>query len=344
LAKRALTELGLLLEPLMEFHHGMQVAFSGFMVMSKSGARTHEIFQIAQNPAKFFRIEDLPGGESRFVFMAIPKGLSEPVPFVIGEEEVDALLTLAEMGSARLHAGGPIPITVMPKGLEKRIPEDRFLMNNGALPLSTSRLNPLVQLLFAEASVLEAYDVRHLFASHAEGAGVPIEIIAAWLNQKSLDVTRYYAKAPQSTSDRWWIRFHSTISLDEFRMSGHGSELQKQAALDSAGALNPVAGGTCTSLGECPIRFKCVGCQFNAPDPDKENQVLDSRAAAVAHRDMWSRHGCMRSVAELERDIVRHDRMLREMELIRQYRQIRSEKLEGKLITDLPEDPTRAAA
>jgi hypothetical protein len=331
-AGRVIVDLGLRPFPVTELTHGMLVANAGTNVMTISGARTHEFFQIVQDPGRFFRLENLPNDEQRYVFLAVPKGFTECVPFVITRECAVSVWTMATFAGNRWHGGGPIPITAADPALREKCGPGRFVANAGDRPLRPNTLNPLVQVLFIGRHELEAYDLRHSFAGYAAGTGVPLEIIAAWLNQKSLDITRYYAQASRKMRDRWWIQFHTSIDLQEHQARGLSvQDAEKAAAFDNVGALTSVVGGTCVSLGECPVRFSCVGCRSNAPDPDKAEEVQDSMVAAESLRDVWARHGRVKSVQEQEQVIARHQATLREMDLIRQYRAMRDEIVEPDL-------------
>lgn len=325
-ARRVVVELDLRPWPMTELTHGLLTAHAGTSVMTTSGARTHEYFQIVQDPSRFYRLENLPGGEIRYIFLAVPKNFHEAVPYVITRECAKALFALTSFASARWHDGGPLPITPPPRDLADKCAEGRFVNNAGSCPLRVNKFNPLVQLLFVGRHELEAYDLRHGFASYAAGTGIPIEIIAAWLNQKALDITRYYAKPSRKVRDQWWLQFHTSVDLQEFQAAGHAIlDTEKQRALDNVGALTSVPGGTCVSLGECPVRFSCIGCRCNAADPEKRQEVVDSMAAATSLRDVWARNGRVKAVAEQENAIERHESMIREMDLITQYRKLRDE-------------------
>ncbi|TCP65361.1 hypothetical protein [Sphingomonas sp. PP-CE-1G-424] len=331
-ARRVLVELGLRPFPITELTHGMLVAIAGTNVMKTSGARTHEFFQIVQDPGRFFRLENLPNEEQRYVFLAVPKGFTESVPFVVTRECAMSIWAMAKFAGDRWHGGGPIPITAADPALREKCGPGRFVANAGDRPLRPNTLSPLVQVLFIGRHELEAYDLRHSFAGYAAGTGVPLEIIAAWLNQKSLDITRYYAKASRKMRDRWWIQFHTSIDLQEHQARALSvQDAEKAAAFDNVGALTSVVGGTCVTLGECPVRFSCIGCRSNAPDPDKADEVQDSMVAAVSLRDVWARHGRVKSVQEQEQVIARHQATLREMDLIRKYRAMRDEVVDPNL-------------
>jgi hypothetical protein len=82
--------------------------------MTGSGARTHEFIQLMKDPSRLFRIESLPGDEERYIFLAIPKALEDPVPFVLGRDDLKAVMEVAKAASRRWHKGGPIPETDPP--------------------------------------------------------------------------------------------------------------------------------------------------------------------------------------------------------------------------------------
>lgn len=331
-AKRVVVDLNLRPWPITELCHGMLIAHAGTAVITTSGARTHEFFQIVMDQSRLFRLP-LDGGEERFVFLAVPKGFDETVPFVITRDDVNAVWAAGAFACRRWHNGQPIPETGPCKDLAHKCGRGRYLANNDQIPLSPKVFTPLVQVLFVGRHELEGYDLRHGFASYAEGTGVPLEIIAAWLNQKALDITRYYAQAPKSAKDRWWLQFHSVVDLREFQGSAPLlQEAEKAAAVEQVGALTSVPGGTCVSLGECPVRFSCIGCRSNAADPDKRSEVEESMVAAQSLRDVWSRHGRVKAVDEQEAAIERHRRVLREMGLIEKYRAMREEVVEPELI------------
>ena len=330
--RRVIIELDLRPWPITELCHGQLIAHAGTCVMTSSGARTHEFFQAQHDPSRILRLDNLPDGEVRYVMLAIPKGFDEAVPFVLTPDDATALMRLGRFASDRFHGGGPIPVTRPSLALRAKCGEGRYLVNAGSFPLETQKFNPLVQLLFVGRHELEAYDLRHGFASYAEGTGVPIEVIAAWLNQKAIDITRYYAQAPRASRDLWWQQFHTVVDLREF---GNSKTLlqdaAKQAAVEKVGALTSVPGGTCVSLGECPIRFSCIGCRCNAADPGKRGEVEESMVAAKGLRDVWARNGRVKAVEEQERTIEHHKSMLREMGLIESYRKMRDEVVEPAL-------------
>jgi hypothetical protein len=107
-------DLGLRPFPVIELTYGMQIANAGTRVMTGSGARTHEFIQLMKDPSRLFRIESLPGDEERYIFLAIPKALEDPVPFVLGRDDLKAVMEVAKAASRRWHKGGPIPETDPP--------------------------------------------------------------------------------------------------------------------------------------------------------------------------------------------------------------------------------------
>jgi hypothetical protein len=114
--------------------------------------------------------------------------------------------------------------------------------------------------------VLKAHLLRHTFATYAvQVAQVPIDMVAEWLKQKDLEVTRYYSQVPESlvAEEHGTSVPHLALQVnvrEVFLRSPQEIREQLEQAKRSVGTLIPVTGGECTLDGRCPSQFACIGC------------------------------------------------------------------------------------
>jgi hypothetical protein len=174
--------------------------------------------------------------------------------------------------------------------------------------------------------VIKAHLLRHLFATHAHHVeGVPLDIVGAWLKQKSLEVTEYYTQVTDSmvaeAADSFLVRIaqHIDVRTSVLRLP---EELQRQSdeAQARLGTLANVAGGECTNHNMCPPQYSCIDCAFKVPDPGKRSQVEDKLQWATDRLNKATEEGLLMDVEQFK-DIVRKCQAeLKEMDLIVAYR------------------------
>src|SRR5260370_12095946 len=135
--------------------------------------------------------------------------------------------------------------------------------------------------------VIKPHLLRHAFATYAVNIeGLPLDLVAKWLQQKNLEVTGYYSEMPEymqvEQHASFVARLATQINIREAILRSP-EEIQKQAeaARKSVGMLVPVAGGECMLDAFCPNQFDCIHCPAKAPDPEKRYQVEEKRRWAV---------------------------------------------------------------
>ena len=325
-ARRARRHLGRRIIPLRAFTHGMMYGRLSLRITTVSGARTGELGQLAQNKAKTFRIKGIDGGEDRYVFMAIPKLMHEPLPFVIDADTWNAIGETGRYTAKRFFGGRALPVRPPCRELLEKVEPDRFMFAGSLHSLKEVHIATLLRVLLMGIANLTNHDLRHLFANYAASKGIPMEVIARWLNHKTLNLTRYYAKRSPAAVAESHRDFVTVVELDELRdFDATTADADRRWAADQVGSLTSVVGGTCTKLAACAARSACIDCVNNAPEPEKRDEVVVSRCSAQALLELFRTKGRARAVAEQEDAVKRHDRMLDNMDLVAEARSMSEE-------------------
>ncbi len=174
--------------------------------------------------------------------------------------------------------------------------------------------------------VIRPHLLRHAFATFAVNIeGLPIDLVAKWLQQKNLEVTGYYSEMPEymqvEQHASFVARLATQINVREAILRSP-EEIQKQAeaARKRVGMLVPVCGGDCTIDVYCPNQFDCIHCPAKAPDPEKRYQVEEKRRWAEERLAYYEREGLVLEAEKMRQLIRACDLELREMEQIVSYR------------------------
>ncbi|MYV43006.1 tyrosine-type recombinase/integrase [Streptomyces sp. SID1328] len=162
------------------------------------------------------------------------------------------------------------------------------------------------------------YAYRHTFAQRYADAGVRVEVLKELMDHKQLSTTQCYYRVGEMRRREAFDRV-TTMQFD-----WHGSRIWRQATalLDSEHARRAVGEvavpyGICTEPtnvaaggGECPVRFRCVGCAHFRTDvsflPDLEAYLSDllrnrERLLATVEADQWAKDEAMPSDEEIRR-------------------------------------------
>jgi transcription initiation factor TFIIIB Brf1 subunit/transcription initiation factor TFIIB len=90
--------------------------------------------------------------------------------------------------------------------------------------------------------------------------GLPVDLVAKWLQQKSLEVTKYYSEMPEYMQIEQHASFVARLATqlnirEAILRSPEEIQQQAQAARKRVGTLVPVCGGDCTLVAYvvCPI-------------------------------------------------------------------------------------------
>jgi integrase len=170
------------------------------------------------------------------------------------------------------------------------------------------------------------YAYRHTYAQRHADAGVAVDVLRDLMNHRQLDTTqRYYRVGEQRRREA--VERVTTMQFDR-----HGNRVWRtaKAMLDSEHTRRAVGEvavpyGGCSEPsnvaaggGDCPIRFRCVGCGHFGTDisylPDLERYLADllrhrERLAATLDADEWATTEAMPSDAEITRIRRLIDRM-----------------------------------
>jgi len=321
--KRVAADLGLLFLPVETLLASGLVGQASLQTMTKTGARVGEVLQIRLTREHLTRVE-LPGGKEAIAFRAIPKGRETEEPFYIDLRCLKALQ--AWFTFFREHEGRAV--VLRPHfTLRTKCEPAPYLFQFGGRHFDPQNINACmrfllhgVQVLTARGEVvrLSAHLLRHGFATELRGLGVPIDVIALLLNQRDVDVTRYYAQpTPAQLVELQERIFVDRIDLTRTHLRAP-AEIRRQVeeARGGVGALVPVVGGTCTVANMCPAKFACVGCAGNAPDPHKREQVEQFKRIWEDMVRLASEQGLLTEERKARGVVAGSEDMLAEMDLI----------------------------
>ena len=150
------------------------------------------------------------------------------------------------------------------------------------------------------------YAYRHTYAQRHADAGVPVDVLAALMDHRSLDTTRGY----YTVGDRRRREAVDKVAAMQFDRHGNRIWRDAKALLDSEHARRAIGEvavpyGTCSEPSNvqaggnaCPYRFRCAGCDHFRTDvsylPDLHAYLDDllrnrERVLAAAGIDQWAR-------------------------------------------------------
>jgi len=174
--------------------------------------------------------------------------------------------------------------------------------------------------------VIKPHLLRHAFATFAVNVeGLPIDLVAKWLQEKNLDVTGYYSEMPEymqvEQHASFVARLATQINVREAILRSP-EEIQKQAesARKRVGMLVPVCGGDCTLDVYCPNQFDCIHCPAKSPDPEKRHQVEEKKRWAQERLAYYEREGLVLEAEKMRQLLRACDLEVHEMEMIVAYR------------------------
>lgn len=191
----------------------------------------------------------------------LPKRLDKwlfPTPSV-GRSDAHNHLTVASMSHALNRLLTAIP------ALESDMPDRE---QNSYLPY---------------AGEVTLYSFRHSYAQRHADAGVPVDTLKDLMDHRSINTTMgYYAVS--ATRKREAIK-----AISGFTVNRHGESAPMQSAAAYEVGTVAVPFGNCSDPSnvkaggqQCPIRFRCSGCDMYRPDPSYlpalEQHLVDLRA------------------------------------------------------------------
>jgi hypothetical protein len=336
MAKLRTPNLVLMVEPLFA---AATFGLAALDFFTTTGARIGELLQLSLSPDCLYTME--VGGIQRLLVKLVPKGKDKPVDYMIGPETSHNLERVAQMlrEHYQLQPGGYLPqVPFNPSnGRSHQFPECRpyLFQYNGAHLLQksiTACMRFLCHgMIFQSADgnlvVLKAHLLRHVFATHLrEVEHVPLDIIAAILHQKDIQVTGYYA-APSwqrivETTDSLLDHFATHLGSVEDAFVRAPAELQRQweTAKERVGTLAKVPGGDCSCHAICPFSYVCTGCVYKVPDPSRRDEIVEQKQWAMIRLDQVKRRAMGPEIVKLQALIQRCNTELEEMTIMEEYR------------------------
>jgi integrase len=317
-------------------------------ILSSTGMRVNELMQINVSRECIVRlVDDPPPGARdqapriRYLFRLIPKGERTDTlhNYGIGKETVRLVERVCQLLCThyKLQPGEPLPhVPFDPHhGRSHRFEAAPYLFQYAHHHLNDQAIAACLRFLLhgmvfqtsqGTPVVIKPHLLRHAFATFAvQVEGLPIDLVAKWLQQKNLEVTGYYSEMPEymqlEQHSSFVARLATQINVREAILRSP-EEIQKQAeaARKRVGMLVPVCGGDCTIDVYCPNQFDCIHCPAKSPDPEKRYQVEEKRRWAEERLAYYEREGLVLEAEKMRHLIRACDLELREMEQIVTYR------------------------
>lgn len=317
-------------------------------MFTTTGLRLNELMQTRVSKDCLVRqVDDPPPGAKdrsariRYLFRLIPKGEKTDTPrnYYIGKETLRLIEKTGRMLKEHYQLSKAEALPVVPfaptDGRAHRFAPAPYLFQYRHRHLDGGTITSCMRFLLhgmifetkeGKPVVLKAHLLRQTFATYAvQVAQVPIDIVAEWLKQKDLEVTRYYSQVPESFVAEEHGTFVTHLALqvnvrEVFLRSPQEIREQLEQAKRSVGTLIPVTGGECTLDGRCPSQFACIGCPAKTPDPAKRYQVEHMRKRGQEKLEYCQHEGLVLEVERLKQLIHHCETELLEMDAIEHYR------------------------
>ncbi|MGG0299571.1 site-specific integrase [Bacillus albus] len=309
-------------------------------IFTSSGARLGEVAQVhlglgcLDQPS----ITDPETNEVKtsYIFRVIPKGRTEPAVFYTTKDTFDLIYEIAYYLKNQ-HYKGSIPIVesryLKDQGVSR--PDQPYLFQFHGKHFDqltfTVILNFICFGLIYETQdkklvKLKPHLLRHGFATHAvQAEELPIDVVAMILNQKDLDVTKYYSQPTQSQVADVVSDFHTSMATTTDMMKEVLRQPEEIQALferqrEISGPFSKTVGGTCVTNKICPTKLACVGCATKIPEPDQKHELLDYLEWAEKTKEHYEEKGYKLEVLKIKKTIHDAKVELKEIALIEGYR------------------------
>jgi integrase len=309
-----------------------------------TGARIGEVQQIAQNPECIKQLVNVgPKATTRWVLRLVPKGRRERADYFIDADTKDVLMEVLRLHREVLRVK-KLPIV---HHQSTKYSADSYLLQWNGHALDQASLNTALRFLLHGAVLdpngacvhLTTHVLRHCFATEMASLKVPMDVIAQILHQRNLEVTRYYSKpTKQQVMEAAELLFVERIDMaaEALRSPEEIGKMLREAE-GKIGALTEVIGGTCVVSNMCPVKFACIGCTGNAPDPERRYQIEQKRTWALQQISWAAREGLSAEERQMKSLVSDCDLLLEEMSLIERARMdggqkvvLHREKVSGK--------------
>lgn len=306
-------------------------------ILTTTGARKSELLQIS-NTKECIQVKKI-NNKLHYSYKAIPKGRDSLEDFYLSKQTMDNIQMVLRM--LKEHYGSDKIPSVLYRDERKHlfpIPFPYYFqyagnaLNQFALYSSIRFLlhGLLFEMQDGKAVTIKTHLLRHAFATEAvQRQKMPIDIVAKMLHQKDFNITEYYSASTPTQIAESVSELHDVISsyvdIDDVYLRSP-QELQKEfdAYAEKVGVFNKVLGGTCVTDYICPTKMQCLGCKAKIPEPDQEDELLE---VIQLSKDMERRFKQMGLEVEVRKakEMAKQAKIeLKEINLIKQYREERS--------------------
>nr|WP_221680418.1 site-specific integrase [Lysinibacillus sp. K60] len=306
-------------------------------ILTTTGARLNELLQI-NNTKECIEVKKV-NNKLHYSYKAIPKGRDSLEEFYLSKQTMEHIQTVSKM--LKTHYGGDRIPSVPYREQRKHLfptPMPYYFqyagkaLKNDAIYSSIRFL--LHGLLFerhnGKAVTVKTHLLRHAFATEAvQRQKMPIDIVAKILHQKDLNVTGYYSAPTPTQIAESVSELHDVISsyvdIDDAYLRSP-QELQKEFDVhaEKVGVFNKVLGGTCVTDYVCPTKMQCLGCKAKIPEPDQEDELLEVIQLSKDMERRFKQLGLEVEVRKAKEMAKQAKIELKEIDLIKQYREERS--------------------
>ncbi|HDR8205224.1 TPA: site-specific integrase [Bacillus cereus] len=323
-------------------------------IFTSSGARLGEVAQVhlGIDCLDQVSITDPETNEVKtsYIFRAIPKGRDKLAVFYTTKDTFDLIKEIAFYLRDQ-HYKGSIPkveFRYMKEQGESR-PDQPYLFQLHGKHFRPSTfagiLNFICFGLIYETQdkklvKLKPHLLRHGFATHAvQAEDLPIDVVAMILNQKDLDVTKYYSQPTQSQVADVVSDFHTSMATTTDMMKEVLRQPEEIQALferqrEISGPFSKTVGGTCVTNKICPTQLACVGCATKIPEPEQKHELLAYLDWAEKSKEYHEEKGFKLEVLKIKKTIHDAKVELKEIALIEEYR--RDKENEPRIIIRKP--------
>jgi integrase len=296
-------------------------------MQTTTGARIGEVQQISQNPECIKQLVNVgPKAATRWLLRMFPKGRRERGDYFIDNDTKDLLIEVLRF-HREVSQSKKLPVI---PAQSSRHPSDRYILQWDGRALDQSHINTTIRFLLHNAVLdgngacvdISSHLLRHSFATEMAGLNVPVDVIAQILHHRNLETTRYYSKpTKQQVMQAAELLFVDRIDVaaESLRRPEEIGRMLREAE-GQIGALTEVVGGTCVIGNMCPVKFACVGCSGNAPDPNRRGQIEVKRDWALVQITWAAKEGLQAEHRQMKRLVADCDQVLEEMTLIERAR------------------------
>ncbi|PGN45095.1 site-specific integrase [Bacillus thuringiensis] len=323
-------------------------------IFTSSGARLGEVAQVHLGLGCLDQVDstdpEINEVKTSYIFRAIPKGRNELAVFYTTKDTFDLIYEIAYYLRDQ-HYKGSIPIvefSYLKKHGESR-PDQPYLFQLHSKQLQDKAFSCVLNFI-CFGMIYETQDkklvklkphlLRHGFATHAvQAEELPIDVVAMILNQKDLDVTKYYSQPTQSQVADVVYDFHTSMATTTDMMKEVLRQPEEIQALferqrEISGPFSKTVGGTCVTNKICPTKLACVGCATKIPEPEQKHELLEYLDWAEKSKEYHEERGYKLEVLKMKKTIHDAKVELKEIALIEEYR--RDKENEPRLIIEKP--------